>query len=474
MQQPTQTYKFRRTQSRRHGVASLLAMLYLMLFTALAVGFYSATTMSVQISKNERSIEQAQLAAESGLQFVRYQLGCINVPAATPDASLLTTVAGLLETQIGGTANMNGHHVSVSSGVIYIPASNEYTMMDSTTNAQFRAAIWQSGSFLVLKVTGYGSNGTVGRAVQLQFQKAMHASTIFNYGVASKSAISMAGNVKIMGATDPTKGSVLSATAGNTPLTMTGGPQISGDFSYTNASGSNTYANGSIAGLGQSSANFSQHVHAGVTPPLFPTIDTSSYATYATNTYSAGGGGKGAPSLVNTIIPPNTNPSFAGGTTIKGVLYIQTPNKVTFSGDVTIQGAIVVQNNPTGDPTTNSISFSGNVSATSIGTLPANATYPAGERGLTGAFLLAPNFAVSFTGNFGTIGGSIVASKFSLSGNAGGTVQGTVINLNDTAMSLSGNSDIIIASTGTTNYPTGVVFGSKFAPLPGTYEEVAP
>ncbi|MDB5356159.1 MAG: hypothetical protein JWN24_2612 [Phycisphaerales bacterium] len=470
MQNRTQIPELRNPRNRRHGVASLLAMLYLMLFTALAIGFYSATTMSVQIAKNERSIEQAQLAAESGVQFVRYQLGCIDVPPGTPDSSLLTTVAGLLDTQIGGTSNMNGHRVTINNGVIYIPASNEYTMMDYTTNAQFRAVIWQSGSFLELKVTGYGPNGTVGRAVQLQFQKAMHASTIFNYGVASKSAISMAGNVKIMGATDPTKGSVLSATSGNTPLTMTGSPQISGDFSYTNASGANTYANGTIAGNKATDANFSQHVHAGVTPPLFPTIDTSSYATYATNTYDPNGGS----TLINTVIPPNTNPSFAGGTTIKGVLYIQTPNKVKFSGNVTIQGAIVVQNNPTGDTSTNGITFSGNVSATSISTLPANATYPAGERGLTGAFLLAPDFAVTFTGNFGTIGGSIVASQFSFSGNAGGTVSGTVINLNDTSMGLAGNSDIIIASTGTSNYPTGVVFGSKFAPLPGTYEEVAP
>ncbi|HWE92868.1 MAG TPA: pilus assembly PilX N-terminal domain-containing protein [Tepidisphaeraceae bacterium] len=473
MQELNRPHNFRPSRHHRHGVASLLAMLYLMLFTALAVGFYSATTMSVQISKNERSIEQAQLAAESGLQFVRYQLGCIDVPVGTQDSALLTTVAGLLDSQIGGTSNMNGHHVTVNNGVIYMPASNEYTMMDSTTNAQFRAAIWQSGAFLVLKVTGYGSNGTVGRAVQLQFQKATHASTIFNYGVASKSAISMSGNVKITGATDPTKGSVLSATAGSVPLIMTGGPQISGDFSYTNASGVNTYANGTIAGYGKTAANFSQHVHAGVTPPLFPTIDTSSYAVYATNTYSSGGSGKGAPSLVNTIIPPNTNPSFAGGTTIQGVLYIQTPNQVTFSGDVTVQGAIVVENNPKGDPTTNSISFSGNVSATSISTLP-TASFSAGERGLTGAFLLAPNFNVSFTGNFGTIGGSIVVSQLSLSGNAGGTVQGTVINLADTSMSLAGNSDIIIASTGTSNYPTGVTFGSKYAPLPGTYEEVAP
>ena len=59
-----------------------------------------------------------------------------------------------------------------------------------------------------------------------------------------------------------------------------------------------------------------------------------------------------------------------------------------------------------------------------------------------------------------------------ISGNAGANVKGTVINLDDTGVNLTGSSDIIIASTGTTNYPAGVVFGTHFAPLPDTYQEI--
>src|SRR5207302_5236059 len=126
--------------------------------------------------------------------------------------------------------------------------------------------------------------------------------------------------------------------------------------------------------------------------------------------------------------------------------------------NTTLQGVIVVENNPPGDLTSNVITFGGNVQASSVSTLPANTTFPDGERALTGAFLLAPNFAVTFSGDFGTIGGSIIASQFSFNGNAGGTVVGTVVNLNDSAFNLSGNDDIVIASTGTTNYPTGLSF----------------
>lgn len=457
---------------RRHGIVSVIAMMYLMLFTVLAVGFYAASTMSVQISKNDRAVEQAQLASESGLQFVRYQLGNIVLDPSVTNDQLLSAVATALGSQLNGTRNMNGNTVSVSNGSIYLPSQTGYMSLDPNSGTQFRIQLWSNGPYVWAKVTGTGSNSSIARAVEIEFQKASHASSIFNYGVASKSAISMAGNVKIVGQTDPTKGSVLSATGGAVPLTMTGSPKISGDFSYSNSNGTNSYASGTIAGYGSTSPNFSQHVHAGVTPPLFPFIDTSSYYSYTTNTYT--GTGLNGPTLINAVIPPNANLTFSGGTTIQGVLYIQTPNKIKFAGNVTITGAIVVENNPQGDPTTNSLYFGGNVSAQPMSSLPSNSNFPAGEKALTGAFILAPQFSVTFTGNFGTIGGSIVASQLTYSGNAGGVVDGTVINLNDTAMSMAGTSDIVIASTGTSNYPAGVSFGNKFAPLPGTYDEVSP
>jgi hypothetical protein len=156
------------------------------------------------------------------------------------------------------------------------------------------------------------------------------------------------------------------------------------------------------------------------------------------------------------------------------VLYIQTPNNVTFSGNLTVQGAIVVENDPKGGTAGNSLTFGGNVSATSISTLPSGTTFPDAERALSNVFLLAPTFKVSFSGNFGTIGGSMIADQFSFSGNAGGTVNGSVVGLADLPMSLSGTSDIVINSTGTTAYPPGVFFGSNYAPLPDTWLEVHP
>ena len=459
--------RLRAVHSSSRGMASVLAMLFLVLFATLAVGFVAESTTTVQISRNERSLQQAQAACESGMQFIRYQLDQLNVPSGDTGAALLNDVAAGLGQALNGAASMNGHAVAVTNGTLYLPSSSDYIVVDSNTGLKFQAAITASGEFLSVKCTGYGPVSGIGKALQIQFDRASRAGTIFNYGVAARGPVQLSGNATIQGATDPTKGSVLSTTAGTPALSMSGSASISGDFSYTNSAAVNSYG-GTIAGLSSSSPNFSQHIHSGIAAPQFPSIDTSVYAQYATNTWTSATG----KTVVNCVVPANANPNFSGGTTIQGVLYIKTPNQVSFSGNTTIQGCIVVENNPQG--TSNSLSFSGNVTALTIDTLPANSTFPAGERALTGAFILAPTFAVTFSGNFGTIGGSMIADSFSFSGNASGTVDGSVIALKDVPLVMSGNGTITVQSGGTSAYPTGVNFGYNYVPLPGTYIEVLP
>jgi hypothetical protein len=131
----------------------------------------------------------------------------------------------------------------------------------------------------------------------------------------------------------------------------------------------------------------------------------------------------------------------------------------------------VTQNNPIGNLSTNILTFSGNVSAAPVSTLPESF----GDlRTLTGSFLLAQGFQTTFSGNFGTVNGAIIADKISFNGNAGGTVMGSIVSLTNNPLTVSGTSDVTIASTGTTDYPAGVYFSSKYSPLPDTYEEIKP
>src|SRR3954465_5953379 len=96
---------------RRRGITSAMAMLYLTLFATLSLGFYASVTTSVQVAKNDQRNAKALLAAESGVQFMRYHLANVNISATSPDpmGELCTDLKGRLE----GSSNLGGNHVTL-------------------------------------------------------------------------------------------------------------------------------------------------------------------------------------------------------------------------------------------------------------------------------------------------------------------------------------------------------------------------
>ena len=70
---------------------------------------------------------------------------------------------------------------------------------------------------------------------------------------------------------------------------------------------------------------------------------------------------------------------------------------------------------------------------------------------------MAPGFHVSFGGSFTTLSGAIAGNGVEFFGNAGGTINGSVINYSDEEMTLSGNSDLYFNRSGTTEVPAGFV-----------------
>jgi hypothetical protein len=461
--------------SRRHGISSVLAMLYLVLFSTLAVGFAAATSMNAQISKNERAIQQADSAADGGMQFIRYQLGAMTIPPGTQTAQLLTAAATSLGTQLDPTPNMGGNTVQVSTvngnSAICIPSATSWITIDPSVGTRFRVMITQSGQFLVATVDGAGTSTNVVKAIQMQYQLAPKAGAILDYGVATEGWLTTEGATVIQGLTDPTKGSVLSADMTQGAPVSISGKEVSGDISIVNPAGAISVSGASVGGTTNPTL-MAQHEHVGVPPPTFPTVDTSpfvAYTGYPTSAPYAGGG-----TCTNCWIKANTNPTFTNGK-INGVMVVESPNQVFFTGNSTITGVIVGVNGQAFNSSTNLISFGGNVSATPINQMPtSNPAYSPSLVQLTGSFMLVPNFAVSMTGNFGTVGGSIAAGQLTMKGNASGTVQGSVIGMQDVQMDLNGHASITISSTGTTNFPTGMNFGNDYTPLPGSYIEVQP
>ena len=448
-------------------MASVLAMLYLVLFATLAVGFYEGVNIQAQVARNDRMMQQAQIAADSGMNFMRYQLGNAPLPAG-PASGLIDALVAKLGPMLNGTPNMNGYTVQNTGGTIWIPAANQWITLDPTAGTAFRAKITNTGTTLIVIVTGRGgssSSSAIEQAIEMQYQPST-IGDIFTYGIASKSPITLGGNASVTGV-PAANGSVLCAATGLIGLTFSGNSaSISGDYSYVNPALLNSYAGGTIATYSSTSPNFAQHVHAGVAAPNFPYVDPTVYAQYATNAYIPG-----STTLINVTMPPGTY--SLSNVTIQGVLYLQSPCNVTFAGKTTIQGVIVSDCSATvGTLSSNVISLSGQVAVSAITTLPN--TFPAAELALTNAFILAPYSSVNMSGNFGTINGCIIAGQIAMSGNAAGTITGSVINEGTTSLSIAGNGGVSIVGIGPSTVPQGVNCGGDYVPVQGSYLEVPP
>jgi hypothetical protein len=86
----------RQITPKRSGVVALIAMMFLIVFASLAVGFYATCNSSVIVSSNEAISEVAMSAGESGMDFMRYQMANITMPYGTTPANLLNNTATVL------------------------------------------------------------------------------------------------------------------------------------------------------------------------------------------------------------------------------------------------------------------------------------------------------------------------------------------------------------------------------------------
>lgn len=450
-------------------------MLYLALFSALAVGFYSAFTLASQTTYNERDTRRALAAAESGMEFMRHQLWALNITYSSSPADLFNRVETGLKSALNGTANLKGGNIGRSGNVILIPAdANQYIDLDGT-GVGFRAEVTYDGTQLVVSTVGRFGSTTESPAhgVRLRYAVIQRPSSIFNFGVASKSPISLTSNAKIIGSSNAAHGSVLSTSyKTSTPVTLLGNTAISGDVSLVNPNASvKRDAGASIAGSTNQSV-INQHIHKGVATPEFPIVDTEEFKKYATNVISQSGKTFDTTNLKNLYIKANTNPKFSGSIKVEGVVYIETPNYVQFDSNVQMTGVIAVQNNPTGS--SNLLEFKSNVKLKGVEHLPATADFPAELRAMKGAMILAPGFKLNLDSNFGAQGGSIIADEMIFNSNATGTINGSVINLKDTSVTFDSNATIKIANQGASYAPAGLYFGSRYEPMPNSYEEFLP
>jgi hypothetical protein len=457
---------------RRHGVTSMLAMMYLVLFSVLAVGFYASIGTSSQVSQNERRRAEALAAAESGMDFMRWQLAQVVIPPTVAEANIITEVHKDLDALMKGTANLGSRTIGLNMGgtQIDIPnGSNEYITLNGT-GAKFRVNIHRNARQLVVKVIGCYSNTPKGNAdraaVQLKYATSEHPTDFFDNGMAARGQVTIDTKNSIKGTPEEQAG-ILTTTSINPPVNMTSG-SISGDITVLNGLNpaiSSGVSVGGTAVVADILANHVDHMDP-LLVPEFPTPDNSIFKTFAVNPYVAG-----KPVYDNIFIPANTNPTF-NSCTLRGVVYVHQPNNVKFNGPVQIQGVIVTENIGVGTLLTNVLTFTGGGNTHGgLETLPDEPQF-AVLRTMGGSFVIAPGFDVKFTGNFNGISGNVVGDRVNVQGSADLAIAGSIVALKNT-LTL-GSNGIISFKPNPTGLHTGLRFSEKYVPMPSSYDEVKP
>src|SRR4051812_3436722 len=176
----------------RSGMTAVLAMLYLTLMASLALGFYSATNTAVLVSTNEQRVERARLAAESGLDFARFHLSKVAIPAKASLTKHFSMMCDQMATRINGSGNVDKGTIYFDTTMVRVPADpNKFIKADDKgLEFQFTITDISDDKGPKVRVTSVGRNimtaSAAGiRVVRLDFDLKPHKSSVFQYGIAT-------------------------------------------------------------------------------------------------------------------------------------------------------------------------------------------------------------------------------------------------------------------------------------------------
>ncbi len=424
-------------------------MIFVLLFSALGVSMVTMSGANTQLAWNQQQGCRALASAHSGLDVVRYHMRHITVSADVPPADRLQAVASSLQARLTAAGITNvGVSYDAATKTITIPS----VTLDSQLNQNFTATISFGADFDTVTLTVTGNSNQMNKQVALSYGFSTIGNPIFDYGIATKGPLDMQGNVDVDGFNENIEASVyIESLASIFALDMIGKSSIAGDVSIANPAAVVDIGNSSSV-HGASGEDALQYVTVGADLCDFPVPDPTEFECYIQNTFQPGDPTTNV-TLTNVEIPANTNPLFSGHAVIRGIMYVRAPNTVTFTANAEIHGLILAEGdweNPADDCYLN---FGGTVDSYDVSTLPPEEFGALVDE--TGTFILAPGFSLSFNGNFDVLNGVIAASGIEFLGNAGGTINGSVINYSDTCMSLAGNTDLVFNRSGMQEVPAG-------------------
>jgi hypothetical protein len=420
-------------------------MIFVLVFSALAVAMFSVSGTNAQIAGNHQKSNRAFANAESGHDVMRFWLNRIEMPASTPVADYFATLLHDLRQDLADNSvtRLHPHYTGV------IPPVDVGAPEDGTFSVLLQM---DASNPTILQVFVTGSYGGIDKTIRNDYNIIAYEYPIFNFGLATKGPLQFTGNPTIVGANEQWEADILVESSSSAiALSVVGNSNFDGDISITNE-----FASVDFGGDVQIAGDYGQeaidnHVSIGVEPPEFPAPDTDRFRVYATGDVIDGTTDvNSSMTIVNGYIPAGTNPTFGGSVTIQGILFIEQPNVVNFTKNVELQGMIVADGDIE-NPGTNAINVQGNFGT---GPYPAGAEFDA-LRQEVGSSIIAPGFSAAFTGNYSTIEGVVAVNGITFGGNASALVKGTIINYSDTPAVVEGNTIMTFDRSNSPTIPAG-------------------
>jgi Tfp pilus assembly protein PilX len=442
-------------QRTERGSVLVLSILFIAIFSSLAVAMAAVSSTNVQVAENHRKADITRTCAHSGLDVVRYWMNEVTISGTTANDDRFTEVAASLADALADAGVTNISTTSTPSTITISEVS-----LDASRGHSFSALLTKiDNDNIQLDVTGH--YGPIEKTIRSTYSFGTRANNVFDYGVASKGPVSLTGNIELEGVTiDVESNAYIESENSLLALSITGNSHIAGHVKIVNPLAYIDLQGGKagIGGVTGDEAAQEPYTTIGVPPAEFPEMVPSEFAGLVTLTEMDPNTDTSADAtLENLIIPASLNPTFSGHATLKGLIWVQTPNVVTFTGGTDVSAIIVGDGDSTDDSGTNKLDFKGNVSGSDVATLPAEETQFDGLRDSAGTFIIAPGFHVSFGGSFDALCGAIAANGIEFYGNAGGEIKGSILNYSDNEMTLSGNSDLYFNRSGLDEIPAGFV-----------------
>jgi hypothetical protein len=450
-------------QQDRPGAVLIVSMIFVLIFSALAVSMATMSGNNVQLASNQHKVGSAIASTESGLETMRFWFNRVDFPSSTPISDYFGAIVSNLQSDLSA----NG----ITNVAVYNNGTIPSVPLDSVTGQAFEGEILiDPNNPIILQLLAVGG-ADITRTIRVQYDIQPYEYPIFDFGLATKGPVHFLGNPTVNGVNSNDEADIfIESNNNNLAMLVTGNTNFDGDISVGNSI-ANVVFMGDIQIAGDSGQTaIDNHITIGADVPQFPIPDTQHFQQYATGPVIDSSTDLSSPGMVwtNATIAAGTDPNFLGNVIIEGILYIEQPNIVTFSQNCDARGMIVAEGDPNFAGPNNSISFLGNFATNPV---PAGVQFDA-VRQEEGSSILAPAFSATFAGNFSALSGVMAVSGVHFSGNVNALVEGTILNYSDNPTVIEGNSTLNFDRSNNVTVPAGFDTHRILTYNPASYEEL--